>query len=291
LNLKVYIDGISPDNSKNVLSEHCNVNSGDDGIVFKSSYNLNRLDYCENIIVRDCLIKSRCNAIKFGTETNGGFKNIEIKNIKIKNTRISGIAIESVDGADIENIVIDNIEMVNVNAPIFIHLGERLRGPKGSKIGNICNIKISNLTAKGPYLPYKTIPWNYISYKSNDDIQYPWSNEYTHTEEELLEKASKPWQYTCNVCGYNGKNIKNIVLENIDLELAGGVKEYKKDVPATYDSYPEVYVYGVTLPAKGIYFRDIDGLVLNNVKVKTYKKDVRPDFVLENVKIKSNLLN
>ena len=59
LKLKVYIDGISPDNSKNVLIENCNVNSGDDGIVFKSSYNLNRIDYCENIIVRDCSIKSR----------------------------------------------------------------------------------------------------------------------------------------------------------------------------------------------------------------------------------------
>ncbi|MBQ7292938.1 MAG: hypothetical protein IJW79_04275 [Clostridia bacterium] len=33
----VYIDGISPDNSKNVKIYDCDVESGDDGIVFKSS--------------------------------------------------------------------------------------------------------------------------------------------------------------------------------------------------------------------------------------------------------------
>ena len=282
--LKVHIDGISPDNSKHVVIEDCNVFSGDDGIVFKSSYNLNKLGVCEDIKVRNCSIQSRCNAIKFGTESNGGFKDISIKDIKIKNTRISGIALESVDGAFVENISFENIVMKNVNAPIFIHLGNRLRGPKGSKIGSISKIKISNLVATGPYVPYKTIPWNYLSYVAKDYVQYPWSNEYKHTQEELKEKRNKHWQHTCNICGYNGKVISDITLENVYLELLGGVKEYSNDVPHTYCSYPEVYVYGSKLPAKGIYFRDIDGLRLKNVKVKTIKEDARPDFTFENVK-------
>ena len=109
LNLKVYIDGISPDNSKNVEIKNCKVVSGDDGIVFKSSFNLNKFDICDNIKVSDCKIRSRCNAIKLGTESNGGFKNFLFENIDIKNTRITGISIESVDGAHIDNIVFNNI--------------------------------------------------------------------------------------------------------------------------------------------------------------------------------------
>lgn len=284
LKLKVYIDGISPDNSKHVLIENCRVNSGDDGIVFKSSYSMNKLDVCEDIEVRNCVIQSRCNAIKFGTESNGGFKNIKIHHIKIKNTRISGIAIESVDGAIVDNIHLDHIDMKNVNAPLFIHLGARLRGPEGTKIGEISNVKITNLTAKGPYIPYKTIPWNYFSFKSNDVIQYPWSNEYIHTKQELEAKKKSNWQYSCNICGYNGKVIRNITLENIYIEREGGVKQYNKLVPKTYDDYPEVYCYGVTLPSKGIFFRDIEGLKLKNVIIKTKRKDVRPDFVFDNVK-------
>ena len=87
-----------------------------------------------------------------------------------------------------------------------------------------------------------------------------------------------------NICGLEESPLENIVLRNIDLTLYGGVKEYEKVVPTVAQSYPEVYVYGRVLPSKGIYFRYIDGLTLDNVKVKTYKKDEREDFVFEFVK-------
>ena len=129
LRMRVYIDGISPDNSKNVRIHDCEVEAGDDAIVFKSSYTLNRLDVCRNLRVWNCKLKSRCCAVKFGTETNGGFENILIENIQIRETRITGIAIESVDGAVIDGITIKNVTMENVNAPFFIHIGRRMRGP------------------------------------------------------------------------------------------------------------------------------------------------------------------
>ena len=106
--MRVYIDGISPDNSKNVHIHNCDIDCGDDGIVFKSSYTLNRIDVCRNITVRDCRVKSRCSAIKFGTETNGGFYDITVENIDIRETRITGIAIESVDGAIIDRLALKN---------------------------------------------------------------------------------------------------------------------------------------------------------------------------------------
>lgn len=273
LKLQVYIDGISPDNSKNVRIRDCDIDCGDDGIVFKSSYTLNRLDVCRNIKVKDCRVKSRCSAIKFGTETNGGFYDIEIDNIDIRETRITGIAIESVDGAIIDGLSLKNIKMRNVGAPLFVHLGHRMRGPEGLKIGRIRNITLENITAEGPYEPYEAIAWNYVSYTAKDNLQYPWSMNSSPAEK----------QFTSNVCGLKGIPLENITLRNVTLKVEGGVSEYERNVPDKAPEYPEVFVYGGELPAKGIFFRYINGLTLDNVRISTYNPDAREDFVFDDV--------
>ena len=281
LKLYVYIDGISPDNSKNVRIYDCDVEAGDDAIVFKSSYTLNRLDICKDIKVWNCRLKSRCTAIKFGTETNGGFENIEIENIDIRETRITGIAIESVDGAIIDGVYIKKVKMKNVNAPLFIHLGKRMRGPQGREIGRIKNITLENITAEGPYEPYEIVAWNYDSFKSKDYYQDP--KVFGNAADFDGSKLADEWQMTSNICGLKGYPLQNITLRNVYLKLDGGVKGYDKNVPEEAQDYPEVYVYGRILPAKGIYFRYIDGLTLENVAVETYRKDARDDFVFEKV--------
>jgi hypothetical protein len=280
--LKVYIDGISPDNSKNVKIHDCDIEAGDDGIVFKSSYTLNRLDICKNIHVWDCKIKSRCSAIKFGTETNGGFEDICIENIDIRDTRITGIAIESVDGAIADGITIRNVRMQNVGAPLFVHVGMRMRGPEGRELGWIRNVTLENITAVGPYEPYEIIAWNYVSFVNNDVYQEPWKVNFAYTDKDLTK--DDPWQITSNICGLKDRPLQNIVLRNVHLELDGGVQSFDPVVPELPKPYPEVNTYGTTLPAKGIYFRHIDGLTLDNVTIKTYRSDVREDFVFDNVK-------
>lgn len=285
IKMRVYIDGISPDNCKNVKIYDCDVESGDDGIVFKSSYTLNRLDYCQNMRVWNCKIKSRCNALKFGTETNGGFYDTYIENIEISDTRISGIAIESVDGAIIDGLTIKNVNMSNVNAPLFIHVGKRMRGPKGRKVGQIKNVTLENIYADGPYEPYDIMAWGYHAFKANDYRQYPWiySGVRTETKDLISSGRYTDWQMTSNCCGLKESPLENIVLRNVHFKLDGGVKEYKHEVPDVVPEYPEVYVYGEILPAKGIYFRYIKGLTLENVTVDTYRPDVREDFVMEHV--------
>ena len=286
IKMRVYIDGISPDNSKNVRIHDCDVETGDDGIVFKSSYTLNRLDICKDIHVWDCRIKSRCNAIKFGTETNGGFENITIENIDVRETRITGICIESVDGAIIDGITIRNVKMRNVNAPIFIHIGKRMRGPAGRTVGKIKNVTLENITATGPYEEYEIIAWNYFSFKDNDTLQKPWVFGIAESFDDTKSgnTAESDWQMTSNICGLAESHLENITLKNVHLKLDGGVQSYNEKVPEEAQDYPEVYVYGRILPAKGIYFRHIDGLKLDNVTVETYRADARKDFIFENVK-------
>lgn len=294
--MRVYIDGISPDNSKNVRIRNCEIETGDDGIVFKSSYNLNRLDECRDILVENCVVKSRCNAIKIGTETNGGFKDMVIRNIDIRETRLGGICIESTDGADIENIFISDITMKNVGTPIFIFLGDRLRGPEGTKVGSIENITIQNVKAEGPYVPYNIVEWNYHSYVARDTEQYPWY--YTPpkdlSKEECRQAPNGAWQLASNICGLRQKYIKNITLRNLDLYMDGGMSEkFNVTVPECSKAYPDVHIYGQILPsnephskilpASGLYCRYIDGLVLENVRIKNYRRDTRETFLFDNV--------
>ena len=103
-------------------------------------------------------------------------------------------------------------------------------------------------------------------------------------EKTMAEKnVARNWHVTSNCCGLENHTIKNLKLKNIKLRLYGGVQEFNTDVPKDSKGYPEVYVYGYVLPAKGIYFRHVDGLILDNVSVETYKEDCREDFVFDTV--------
>jgi polygalacturonase len=60
---------------------------------------------------------SRTGRIKFGTESNGGFKNIAISNCVFDGC--SGLAIETVDGAVIEDVSVTNLTMRDVQERRF----------------------------------------------------------------------------------------------------------------------------------------------------------------------------
>lgn len=76
-------DGIDITDSRNVRITHCDVNSADDGICLKFYY---PGYYNDNVYIADCTIRSSASAIKFGTASYGGFKNVIIENIKVYDT-------------------------------------------------------------------------------------------------------------------------------------------------------------------------------------------------------------
>ncbi|MFO1475650.1 MAG: glycoside hydrolase family 28 protein [Verrucomicrobiota bacterium] len=159
-------DGMDVDCCRNVRISGCWVNSPwDDGICLKSSYALGRLQPTENVTISDCYVTggyvegtlmdgtlqrsaknvSRMGRIKFGTESNGGFKNIAIVNCVFEDSW--GLAIETVDGGVIEDVTVDNLAMRDIaNAPIFIRLGNRARGPDHPQPGTVRRVNISNVT-------------------------------------------------------------------------------------------------------------------------------------------------
>src|SRR4029078_8056178 len=95
--------------------------------------------------------------IKFGTASNGGFKNITITNCVFDYSR--GLALETVDGALLEDVTISNITMRDiVNAPIFLRLGARNRGPKETtKTGAMRRVIISNVVVYNADPKYSSI--------------------------------------------------------------------------------------------------------------------------------------
>ena len=72
-------DGIDIDSCERVRISDCDVWTGDDSIVLKST----TARPCKDVVITNCILSSLCNALKMGTESNGGFENTAISNCTI----------------------------------------------------------------------------------------------------------------------------------------------------------------------------------------------------------------
>ena len=180
-NLKIDTDrdGIDLDCCRQVRVSNCSVNSPfDDGICPKSSYALGYARATENVTITNCQVSgydegtfldgtykreykkyshnSPTGRIKFGTESNGGFKNITISNCVFDYCR--GLALETVDGGLLEDVTINNVTMRDItNSPIFLRLGSRRRGPKETAVGALRRVIISNFVVYNADARYASI--------------------------------------------------------------------------------------------------------------------------------------
>ena len=253
-------DGIDLTDCKQVLIENCRVNSADDGICLKS-YNPGSCN--EDINIRNCEIRSSASAIKFGTASYGGFRNISISGIRVFDTFRSALAIESVDGAIIEDVSADDIIAKNTGNALFIRLGQR----SGNRKGAIRNVHITNLTAQ---IPFERPDINY-------DLRGP-EVDYFHNV------------HPAPICGIPDNPIENIYLENINITYPGRATKgmayvplwRKSDVPEQIDKYPEFTMFG-ELPAWGFYLRHVRNITLKNVQLSLADDDFRPAIVEDDV--------
>ncbi|WP_024511638.1 hypothetical protein [Bradyrhizobium sp. ARR65] len=71
----------------------------------------------------------RIGRIKCGTGSNG------FRNIAIANCVLRGLALETIHGSLIEDITVTGTMRDIRNAPLFLRLGARLRGPTGVPVG------------------------------------------------------------------------------------------------------------------------------------------------------------
>ena len=262
-------DGIDFDACRQVRVSNCTVNSPfDDGICPKSSYALGFARATENVTITNCQVSgydegtlldgtyrrayrregggefSPTGRIKFGTESNGGFKNITISNCVFDYSR--GLALETVDGGLLEDVTISNVTMRDVsNSPIFLRLGARLRGPKETtKVGELRRVNISD------FVVYNADP-----------------------------------RYASIISGVPGHDIEDVRLRNIRVYYRGGgtAAAAALEPPEKEDAYPEPSMFG-EMPAYGFFVRHVRGLEMSDVRVTFIDEDLRPAFVLEDVR-------
>ncbi|HEY9197460.1 MAG TPA: glycoside hydrolase family 28 protein [Mucilaginibacter sp.] len=258
-------DGMDIDCCRNVRISNCSVNSPyDDGICLKSTYGLGFARATENVTITNCQVSgydegsflagtftrnekkysdgNPTGRIKMGTESNGGFKNVTISNCVFDYCR--GLALETVDGALLEDVTITNITMRDiVNAPIFVRLGARMRGPEGTPVGQLRRVIISNIVCYNADYKHGAI----ISGIPGHDI------------EDLRLNHIRIY--------YQG----------------GGTKEQAaREVPGLEKEYPEPYRFG-TVPSYGFFFRNVKDLKMDDVEVSYNTDDFRPAFILDHV--------
>lgn len=241
-------DALDLDGCHEVVVRGMIADSDDDAITLKSTSP--RL--CENIRISDCVVSSHCNAIKLGTETNGGFRNISISGIVVKPSYdqkekffgqwrgSSVISLEITDGGVMENVCVCDIVAEGTEAPIFIWLGNRAR-----------------------------------PYKQGDVIDHVGSIRGVRIDNVCVRNAGPTG---CSILGMPGHPVEDVVVSNIRIHHDGGINEVATPPDDKEKEYPEATMLG-TLPAKGFFVRHARNISLDNIVITTEAPDSRPDIV------------
>lgn len=255
-------DGIDIVDCHHVRITNCDINVADDGICLKS---VSADQFCDSIYVANCVIRSSASAIKFGTVSHGGFRNVTIEQIKIHDTFRSAVAIECVDGGTLENVLVNGVEALNTGNAIFIRLGDR---SKTRDAGILRNITIKNIKVE-------------VAFERPD-----YAYEIRGPELPFFHNT-----FPSSITGIPGHEVENVTLENIEIHYPGrgnnGLANMPLSrldkVPEQVAEYPEFSMFG-ELPAWGFYVRHVEGLMMKNIKLSIDAPDYRPSLVFDNVR-------
>lgn len=247
-------DGINVDACRNVLIEGCSVDANNDPVVIKMT---NPYLTAENILVRNCQLATYSRAIKIGTETQGHVRNVRVENCTVDFSKAGpfgsnfpgdlGINLSIVDGGSLDDVVIEDVDIKGVRTPITIRLGDRAT--------------LYNDTVPRPGVgTFRNVLLKDITITAREGI-------------------------TSTISSINGHAIQNLRMENVDITVAGGGAELPPDfvVPENNGAKPDNDVLGEEIPAHGIFIRNVDTLIMENVCIRTQRADARPAYVFENV--------
>jgi polygalacturonase len=203
--------------------------------------------------------------IKLGTESNGAFRNITISNVVFVRSR--GLALETVDGATLEDVTISNVTMREVsNAPIFLRLASRMRGPAGTPVGALRRVSISHVVVSDADPRYPSIIAG-IPGHPVEDVRLSDIRIVSRGGLSLAVAAEQP---------------ANLVNSFFRPPGGTGARE-PYAVPEREAMYPEPSQFGV-LPAYGFYVRHAAGITLDGVTLRVATRDTRPAIVLDDTR-------
>jgi polygalacturonase len=111
-------DGIDIDSSRHILVQHVDIAVNDDALCLKAGRDSDGLRVnrpTEDVILRDSIIRDGAAGVTFGSETSGGFRNIEAYNITTEKAVPSGILFKSAHtrGGFAQNIRLHDFTLVD----------------------------------------------------------------------------------------------------------------------------------------------------------------------------------
>jgi len=330
-------DGMDVDACRNVRISNCYVNSPwDDAICLKADYALGTAKQTELVTITNCYVSGcwvegtlldgtyqkfppdargvgHTGRIKFGTESNGGFRNITISNCIFEGCQ--GLALETVDGALLEDVTITNISMRDIaSAPIFMRLGRRMRGPDNTPVGTLKRVIISNLICSNCASRLGSvisgIPGHLIEDVKISNVQIlhqgggtkedaafqPPEYEETYPEPTMFVSNPRPsgrdangrWVAEGQGRGGAGRGA---------VPAAGAAAGGRGAAPGAAGAGANPGIAGTpgqgrggaapgpprAMPSHGFYVRHVKGIQFDNIEIQTEKDDLRPAFVLDEV--------
>ena len=183
--------------------------------------------------------------------------------------RSRGLALETVDGGLLEDVTISNITMREIsNAPIFLRLASRMRGPAGTPVGKLRRVSISNV------IVYDADP-RYRVDRSSASRDNPVEDIRLSNIRILLVAAGSRWR--------RPHRSRRALVNNFFRPPGGTGPREPYAVPEREAMYPEPSMFGV-LPAYGFYVRHAAGIRMDGVEVGFMSPDTRPAFVLDDVR-------
>jgi hypothetical protein len=118
-------DGIDIDSSRKIVVEHADIDVNDDALCLKAGRDYDGLRVnrpTEDVVIRDSIIRHGAAAITIGSETSGGFHNIEAYNITALSGVPSGVLFKSARtrGGWAKDIRIHDLTLEGVAIPIHV---------------------------------------------------------------------------------------------------------------------------------------------------------------------------
>jgi polygalacturonase len=220
-------DGIDPDSSVNVTIRNCWVDTGDDAICPKSTAGYGPL---KNLLVEDCVVRSRSCGVKFGSATEEDMTDILIRRVWVWDSN-RGLGIQHRDAGNIHNVLFQDIVIDGTSyqpwgwwgASEGIWVTSVRRSSDQTTIGQISNIVYRNITIRsenGALFSSRTeTPLSNITLTNIDLTIAEWHPRrptigYSPPEHDYRPTSDGPERVYINTDSIYFENVMNSTIEN-----------------------------------------------------------------------------
>jgi hypothetical protein len=208
-----------------------------------------------------------------------------------------------VDGAILEDVTVTNISMRDIiSAPIFMRLGNRMRGPDNTPVGTLKRVIISNLVCSNSVSRLGSVISGIAGHEIEDvkisNIQILHQGGGTREDAayqppEYEDMYPEPGMFLGNYRA-NSRTPDGRWLPEGAGRGGAGRGPAAPGAPAGTGAAPAAApgpgrggagapANQHSMPSHGFYVRHVKGIQFDNIEIRTDKEDLRPAFVLEEV--------